>query len=65
MRLAGFASNLLGEDTVVFHLDPISSHDVPEDHFPADASAVLMVDRYSAYKAMAQVKRGSVVLVFC
>jgi transposase len=55
----------LSEDTVVFRLDPTRSHDVPEGHFPADARAVLMVDRYSAYKAMAQVKLGSVVLVFC
>jgi transposase len=55
----------LGEDTVVFRLDPTRSHDVPEGHFPADAHAVLMVDRYSAYKAMAQVKLGNVVLVFC
>ncbi len=55
----------LGEDTVVFRLDPTRSHDVPEGHFPADADVVLMVDRYSAYKAMAQVKLGNVVLVFC
>lgn len=55
----------LGEDTVVFRLDPTRSHDVPEGHFPADADVVLMVDRSSAYKAMAQVKRGNVVLVFC
>jgi transposase len=55
----------LGEDTVAFRLDPTRSHDVPEGHFPADADVVLMVDRYSAYKAMAQVKRGDVVLVFC
>src|SRR3954453_7604204 len=55
----------LGEDTVAFRLDPTRSHDVPEGHFPADAEMVLMVDRYSAYKAMAQVKRGDVVLVFC
>ena len=55
----------LGEDTVVFRLDPARSHDVPEGHFPAGARAVLMVDRYSAYKAMAQVKLGNVVLVFC
>jgi transposase len=38
---------------------------VPEGHFPADADVVLMVDRYSAYKAMAQVKRGNVTLAFC
>ena len=55
----------LGEDTGVFRLDPPRSHDVPEGHFPADAAVVLMVDRYSAYKAMAQVKQGNVVLVFC
>lgn len=55
----------LGEDTVVFRLDPTRSHDVPESHFPAEARVVLMVDRYSAYKAMAQVKLGHVVLVFC
>jgi transposase len=55
----------LGEDTVVFRLDPTRSHEMPEGHFPADARAVLMVDRYSAYKAMAQVKLGNVVLAFC
>ncbi len=55
----------LGEDTVVFRLDPTRSHDVPEGHFPAEARVVLMVDRYAAYKAMAQVKLGNVVLVFC
>ena len=55
----------LGEDTVVFRLDPTRSHDVPEGHFPADARVVLMVDRYSAYKAMSQVKLGNAVLVFC
>jgi transposase len=55
----------LGADTVVFRLDPTRSHEVPEGHFPADARVVLMVDRYSAYKAMAQVKLGHVVLAFC
>jgi transposase len=51
--------------TVVFRLDPSRSHDVPEGHFAADARVVLMVDRYSGYKAMAQVKLGNVILVFC
>lgn len=55
----------LGEDTVVFRLDASRSHEVPEGHFPTDTHAVLMVDRYSAYKAMAQVKLGNVVLAFC
>jgi transposase len=55
----------LGADTVVFRLDPSRSHEVPEAHFPADSQVVLMVDRYSAYKAMAQVKLGQVTLAFC
>jgi transposase len=55
----------LSKDTVVFRLDVSRSHQVPEGHFPADAHVVLMVDRYSAYKAMAQVKLGNVVLAFC
>jgi transposase len=55
----------LGDDTVVFRLDPGRSHEVPEGHFPDDAQVVVMVDRYSAYKAMAQVQTGHVVLVFC
>lgn len=55
----------LGADTVVFVLDPSRSHTVPEQHLPSDGSHVLMVDRYSAYKAMAQVKNGQIVLAFC
>jgi transposase len=55
----------LGEDTAAFRLDPSRGHEVPEGHFPSDARPVLMVDRYSAYKAMAQVKLGDAVLVFC
>jgi transposase len=55
----------LGTDTVVFRLDPTRSHEVPEGHFSAATHTVLMVDRYSAYKAMAPVSRGNVVLAFC
>ncbi len=55
----------LGQDTVVFRLDSTRSHDVPERHFAPDASLILMVDRYSAYKAMAQVKNGNIVLAYC
>ena len=55
----------VGKDTVVFRLDPHRSHDVPEGHFAEDARVVLMVDRYSAYKAMSQVKLGHIVLAFC
>src|SRR6516225_3617412 len=53
------------EDTVVYILDDSRSHRVPEDHYPAGAGGVLMVDRYSAYKAMAQVKAGTLILAFC
>ena len=56
---------LLGDDTVVFRLDPNRSHEVPEGHFPDDARVVVMVDRHSAYRAMAQVKTGHVILAFC
>jgi len=54
-----------GTDTVVYILDPFRSHDVPENHFPKNASGVLLVDRYSGYKAMAQVKEGTLLLAFC
>ena len=54
-----------GQDAVVYVLDPSRSHDVPQAHFPDDAEGVLMVDRYSAYKAMRQVKEGKLVLAFC
>lgn len=54
-----------GADTVLYVLDPSRSHEVPERHFPPDASGVLVVDRYSAYKAMAQVKNGTLLLAFC
>jgi transposase len=54
-----------GADTVLYVLDPSRSHEVPEQHFPPNARGVLLVDRYSAYKAMAQVKNGTLVLAFC
>ena len=54
-----------GEDTVVYLLDPSRSHDVPQSHFDRSAQGVLMVDRYSAYKAMQQVKGGALRLAFC
>ena len=52
-------------EVVVYILDPSRSHEVPETHFPQNARGVLLVDRYSAYKAMAQVKNGGLVLAFC
>jgi transposase len=55
----------LGTDAVVYVLDPRRSHDVPEGHFRAGVSVVLLVDRLASYKAMAPVKAGLVVLAFC
>jgi|688.fasta_scaffold168026_1 transposase len=54
-----------GEDSVVFVLDPSRSHDVPQSHFGRQINGVLMVDRYSGYKAMQHVKQGDLVLAFC
>jgi transposase len=54
-----------GKDTVVYVLDPRRSHDVPEGHFTAGISVVLMVDRLASYKAMAPVKAGLILLAFC
>jgi transposase len=54
-----------GHEAIVFVLDPTRAHDVPEDHFGADAHGIASVDRYSAYKAMAQVKAGLIILAFC
>jgi hypothetical protein len=54
-----------GNDTVVYVLDASRSHRVPEDHYPDKAGGVLMVDRYNAYKALAQVKNGLLILAFC
>jgi transposase len=54
-----------GDDSVVHVLDASRSHHVPEDHYPEQARGVLMVDRYGAYKAMPQVKNGTLILAFC
>ncbi|MFH0980024.1 MAG: IS66 family transposase [Planctomycetota bacterium] len=56
---------ILGADTVVYLLDSSRGHEVPQSHFGPEASGVLEVDRYSGYKAMAQVKSGRLVLAFC
>jgi transposase len=57
--------NFNSDDTVVYLLDESRRHRVPEDHYPPQAGGVLMVDRYSAYKAMLQVKNGTLILAFC
>ena len=56
---------VLGPDTAIYLLDSSRSHNVPQSHFGPEASGVLEVDRYSGYKAMAQVKSGLMVLAFC
>jgi len=53
------------EAVVVFVLDPGRAHDVPEEHLGAAATGILNVDRYSAYKALPQVKNGHILLAFC
>jgi transposase len=65
---ANFCWNLwvfAGKESIVYVLDPTRAHDVPETHFGPDAEGILNVDRYSAYKAMAQVKAGTITLAFC
>ena len=52
-------------DVVVFVLSPGRSHEVPEEHFGPVEEGILVVDRYAAYPAMAQVKGGTIVLAFC
>jgi len=54
-----------GQESIVFVLDPTRAHDVPEAHLGDDAEGIASVDRYSAYKAMAQVKAGLIILAFC
>ena len=51
--------------TVVYRLDPSRSRHVPQGHLGKDIRGVLLVDRYSAYKAMDAVKSGSLLLAFC
>jgi transposase len=52
-------------DVVVFVLSPGRSHEVPEEHLGPVEEGILVVDRYAAYQAMAQVKDGTIVLAFC
>lgn len=57
----------LSSDTVVFVLDVSRSRRVPQEHLPQEGAApgVLMVDRLASYKAMSQVKNGTLVLAYC
>lgn len=52
-------------EAVVFVLAAGRAHDVPEEHFAPVSQGILVVDRFSAYQAMAQVKSGKILLAFC
>jgi transposase len=52
-------------EVVVFILAQGRVHDVPEEYLGPDATGIMVVDRYQAYQAMDQVKRGLIVLAFC
>lgn len=52
-------------EAVVFVLAAGRAHDVPEEHFAPVSEGIVVVDRFSAYKAMAQVKSGKLILAFC
>ena len=53
------------EEVVVFVLAQGRAHDVPEQYLGARAEGILVVDRYKAYQAIDQVKKGLIVLAFC
>jgi transposase len=54
-----------GREVVVFVLAAGRAHDVPEEHLGPDTRGIMVVDRYKAYQAIDQVKRGLIVLAFC
>lgn len=52
------------KDSVVYVIRPSRSADVPMEHFPENTVAVIIVDRYSGYKRLANVYDG-IILAFC
>jgi transposase len=52
-------------EAAVYLLDPTRAHEVPQNALGPEARGIMNVDRYSAYKAMEQVKEGKIVLAFC
>jgi len=56
---------LHSQEVIVYVLDPTRAHEVPEETLGPDAQGTMSVDRYSAYKAMKQVKDGKILLSFC
>jgi transposase len=53
------------EEVVVFVLAQGRAHDVPEQYLGPQAEGIMVVDRYKAYQAIDQVKKGLIVLAFC
>jgi len=53
----------ISPSTVVYVLDPSRSAKVPKTHFETVIEGILVVDRYSAYKAL--VKGINIILAFC
>lgn len=53
------------KEVVVFVLAMGRAHAVPEDHLGPEASGIMVVDRFTAYPAIEQVKRGAITLAFC
>jgi transposase len=53
------------QEVAVYVLDPTRAHEVPEKALGPKAQGIMTVDRYSAYKAMKQVKEGKIILAFC
>ena len=53
------------DSAVAFVLDPTRQARVPEEFFDPVEHGVLVVDRFSSYKAMLQVKEGKILLAFC
>jgi transposase len=56
---------LRSAEVAVYLLDPTRAHEVPEKALGPKAQGIMSVDRYSAYKAMKQVKEGKIKLAFC
>ncbi len=52
-------------EVVVFVLAAGRAHETPEEHLGPDAHGIMVVDRYKAYQAIDQVKKGLIVLAFC
>lgn len=52
------------EDAVIYIIRPSRATDVPLDHFPEGVIGIIIVDRFSVYKKLANEYEG-IILVFC